>query len=135
MMLRAVVYGLADGLGRRIVRCDPDLLLAQLGEGEGIHVGDDFDPATQRMDGTEVAPLPAMPGTPDKSAIAADGVDVCTISGLPNPCAVEVTGPATNLVALIEDGSLELSVGGPGRYTVLLIAPGFQPGQVVIDAT
>jgi hypothetical protein len=62
----------------------------------------------------QLTPRPINTISIDKTTMTADGVDVATISNLPNPSRVKVN----NQIITIEDGLLELTFDLPGTYKV-----------------
>lgn len=67
-----------------------------------------------------LADRPALQVTLDKTEIAADGEDVATLTGLPNPCSIIIddTDPLTETtVAEVTGGGFEFVTQDPGVYT------------------
>ena len=86
---------------------------------------------TRYIDENEVIrDRPKMSPQTDKEVVAADGVDVVTISGLPTPCVAEI-GEQT---VTVEDGVLELTFDTPGDYLVKLSAHPYVNGEVTVYA-
>jgi hypothetical protein len=69
------------------------------------------------------------------TSIAADGIAVATIAGLPNPCTLVVTGPLAQAATEITDGAVEFTADVAGDYTLSITATAFLPWSVVIHAT
>ena len=72
-----------------------------------------------------LAVRPTFSGVFDKTAIAANGVASCTISGLPNPTRVTVTPVVNTGVAVpapfsVTDGSFKFATRVPGSYVVVI---------------
>jgi hypothetical protein len=58
---------------------------------------------------------PEMNCVIDKTTVTAGGVDVCVISGLPNPCRIRIDEEVTD----VNDGQAEISFDVAGTYTVI----------------
>lgn len=78
---------------------------------------------------------PALGATPDKTTVLADGVDVVTISGLPDPTSFTLTGSGVQDSGTVTDGVLALTFDTPGKYQIELRAMNKLPQQVEINAT
>lgn len=85
--------------------------------------------------------VPGDPFTPtvSTSTIAADGVEECTISGLPNPSLVsvrhispQITDPSPDTE--VTDGEIVLTAILPGTITVRIVSPGNAHWTGSIDA-
>jgi hypothetical protein len=84
--------------------------------------------------GTDFVLKEPLPGTWDVNSIAADGAETATLSGLPNPTMITITGPVQNAVEVI-DGSLEFSTDTPGSYTVTASAFPYLDQVTTVEAT
>ncbi|MFV3131961.1 hypothetical protein [Niveispirillum sp. KHB5.9] len=60
-----------------------------------------------------ITPRPILPQF-DKTSILADGTDIATLSGLPDPCTVLVNGEEHTITG----GTLELDADYPGTWRV-----------------
>lgn len=70
-----------------------------------------------------------------KDSIAADGADTATISGLPVPCFVSVSGVLSFDPVTVLDGEVELTSDHPGDLVVNVRAePGYLPLSLTIHA-
>lgn len=80
---------------------------------------------------------PTNPCTLDKTQIAADGLEEATISGLPLPCTVSVSGPINGTIDLeeVDLDSLPLTFDVPGTYTVKIAAWPHLDKEFTIEAT
>lgn len=67
----------------------------------------------------------------NKTAIAADGNDFATLSGLPVPCVVHVDG----VPVPVSDGLLEFGAVAPGQYRIKVDEAAYLPAEWVVDAT
>lgn len=123
----------ASGKILRYGSCPQSMVGAQAEAGETVREGT-ADPGSQYWDGTQLADRPPMPSSIDKLTAVADGVDVVTISGLPNPTDVRITGPAFDAFE-VTDGTLELTFDPPGKYTVRLSSFPYLDQEYVINAT
>jgi hypothetical protein len=65
-----------------------------------------------------VAARPTFSGSLDKTAISANGTDAATLSGLPNPTTVTLTGPQGRNTYTVTDGSFALTTAWPGAYRI-----------------
>jgi|GEM_PF-4447672 len=63
---------------------------------------------------------PSMMCSIDKTDVAADENDFCTINGMPNPCRVSVFGPGVELSVLATGGTETLTFDHPGEYLVTI---------------
>lgn len=70
----------------------------------------------------------------DVTTITANGVETATISGLPAPCRVRVSGPWEGDAVEITDGVMSFAAALPGRYTLHVEAFPCLPWEVAIDA-
>lgn len=109
----------------------------------------DFDPTYYKIHWTGSAwqmttrALLSTVATWNKTSITANGVDSCTLSGLPNPTTVTIELPLTSVISAatvltytITDGSFTLSTNDPGTYTVRVLNKfPYAPYSQVITAT
>lgn len=93
----------------------------------------EFSPATQYVCGGTVIDRPTSQAVCDRSEIAADGQDVATISGLPVPCTMQVSGPVSAEIE-VTDESLEFTAAIPGEYRITVEAFPMQRYEVIIHA-
>lgn len=128
-----MVYDAADGRIKRFGNAPPDHVAIQAGPGEVAIEGSGSDTGHYVVSGA-IVPRPTMPTSIDKTECLADGVDVVTISGVPNPTDVRVSGPASEVMQ-VTDGALELTFDVPGRYRILLQAFPYLDHEYQIDAT
>lgn len=78
-----------------------------------------------------LSPLPEF----DTTTVTADDVDAATVTGLPNPTAVTISGDAEDSFT-VTSGSLSLTFGTPGRYVVRMDAGvEYKTSETVIYAT
>jgi len=101
---------------------DPDLYN---GEVDDLYV----DVATETVRRRE-----PCPGDLDRPKVAADGTDTATISGLPEPCGVEVVSGQTRVRRTVEDGVIEIAVDTPATYEVTVEAWPHLPTTFRIEA-
>jgi hypothetical protein len=81
------------------------------------------------VDGT-VTPRPTNPTTPSGLSVVADGTDLFTLSGLPNPSTVLVDGTPYE----VTDGVFEVSFDLPGSYRVQVEAFPYLPVEYEVTA-
>lgn len=129
-----VIYNAAGRILRTGV-CQDHMVAQQALLGESAIEGAAND-VTQYVDiATQaVAYKSPLGGTPDKTTVLANRVDVVTISGLPNPTTARIAGPGTNQTTIVTDGSLELTFAAAGEYRVRLSALHRLDQEVVITA-
>jgi hypothetical protein len=130
--------------------CDDELVEMNFAVKLDMHGGSDHDyidqqaePGTQYvvvLDGEPVlADRPVLRVMIDKSAIAADGEDMATLTGLPNPCTIIVDDddPLTpTSIVEVEGGGFTFSTEDPGPYSFEVRGRfPFLPWKTVVTAT
>ena len=76
-----------------------------------------------------------MTASVPKTTIAADANDTVTLTGLPSPCSVSITGTITAGPLDVPDGELALTSNVPGDFLVSVTAPPvWLPWSVTIHA-
>lgn len=89
------------------------------------------DPTVSYVSGGVLTVRPAFGGTFDTTAIAADGADAATITGLPNPTRVLINGvPET-----VTDGEIVFTTEEPGAYLIAIDPFPSAPISVEITAS
>lgn len=84
----------------------------------------------------EVVERPDMPLAISTTHFPADGEAECTLSGLPDPCTVTLTGAVSAGPLQITGGSLTLTSTAPGAITIAITAhPVWKPWEGTIHAT
>lgn len=81
-----------------------------------------------------LAARPAMTPNISATSVQANGADAITITDLPDPATVAVTGPHS-ASGEVTGGTLELSFDAPGDYLVHIEAFPHLPYEVTIHAT
>jgi hypothetical protein len=77
----------------------------------------------------------AMTASADATTITADGVAAATISALPDPCVVSISGALTADPTPVTGGSIILTCDHPGALLVSVTAdPAWLPWSITIDA-
>jgi hypothetical protein len=74
----------------------------------------------------------------DKTAIAADGEDYATLTGLPDPCTIIIDDPDPTVETTthtVAGGGFEFEAATPGVYTIEIRRFPFLPLKVEITAT
>lgn len=124
-----------DALGQilRTGSCPDSMVADQLQPGETAIEGTAND-ATQYISGGIVTNKPAIGCTIDKTTMLANGVEVATISGLPNPTQARIVGGGSNQQVTVTDGALELTFDLTGVYKVTLTAINKLPQEYSINA-
>ena len=74
------------------------------------------DADTQYVLAGDVEFRPTNPATADKYTFTCDEVDKVTMTNIPNPSDVSITGPGTSVMVTVTDGVLEVSAAAPGQY-------------------
>lgn len=93
------------------------------------------DPMAYRVADGEVIKRDAIAATVSAETIAADGSAECTISGLPDPCRVTITGAVQAGPVEVAGGTLTLTSTQPGAIRVAVTAdPTHKPWEVTIHA-
>ncbi len=125
------VYNLETGRIERIITASISLAQNQAGYGESWLVGS-ANPCFQYVDLVTglIAQRPTMPGTLDKPQILADGLDLATISNLPQPCTVTFAGQTY----LVEDGEFAFTADIHGSYIVEVEAFPHLPATFTVEA-
>lgn len=121
----------------------------KVNSGEILRIAATATPAEHCIDGTEswvegspddrfayvlggsIVDKPTMPATIDKTTVTADGIDFVTISNLPNPSTVSVSGQTV----VVEDGTLTIKVGYPRDYLVEVESWPYLNWEVTIHGT
>lgn len=80
-----------------------------------VRCGRDYDQSSGYVADGQVVPRPTLPGF-DKTRISADGRDVACLSGLPDPCVVDIDGSLHSVAG----SRLELTAGYPGTYRIVI---------------
>lgn len=112
------LYDQSTGSIVATVRCEASFIDQQLRPGQG-YVAGAFKHADHYVVAGDAVPRPENPATLDVPTIAADGVDVATVSGIPTGTLATIDGPTIAAIP-VDDGSLELTADVPGTYTVRL---------------
>jgi hypothetical protein len=134
MAYRAIVYRLSDGVLIGTVEAEAAGSVGVPPE-FGMVPGD-FQPGSHyRVVDGEVVERPAIAVTVSADTIAADGVDECVLSGLPDPCIVTVRGVVSAGPLEVTGGSLTLTSTALGPITISITAdPVWRPWDGVINA-
>lgn len=77
-----------------------------------------------------VTAKPAIAARIDKTTLQSGGVDVATISGLPQPCTVHIESSSNT----VTDGVAQISVNAPGDYSVRISALNYLDWTVSLHA-
>lgn len=73
--------------------------------------------------------------TVSKTQITSDGIDSTTISGLPDPCTVSISGPVSVAPTSVTGGSITITCNAPGAITVSVEAdPTYVSWSTTINA-
>lgn len=129
-MSKAVIYEINTGRIARVVQAPSGQLQCQCGDGEAFLIGEADDSTVYVAQGELVA-RPVMQLSVDKAAIAANGVDCATVSGIPAGADVSidfVTYPVT-------DQTLSVTTTMPGEMHLLFTKFPYIDAEVIINAT
>jgi len=132
-MKNFIVYN-AAGTILRTGNCQDETLAYQAYSGETVMEGTAND-ATQYIVAGVVTDKPVLGSAIDKTDMLANGVEVATISGLPNPTQALILGGGSNQNVTVIDGTLELTFDLAGIYKVILTAINKLPQEYLINAT
>jgi len=93
------------------------------GDQAGLELADDEDPSSAMVDLStkSLVPRAPCPAVLDKQQIAADGVDAFTITNIPNPADVLVSGPVKQRLS-VTDGVLTVTADVAGIYRINIVA-------------
>lgn len=82
-----------------------------------------------------VAARGAIAAAVSAATITADGTTVASITGLPDPCTVSLTGVQTVAPTVVTGGTIEITANAPGTIAVSVTAdPAYLPWSTTIDA-
>jgi hypothetical protein len=71
----------------------------------------------------------------DHATIAADGVAVATITGLPDPCSVSITGVLAVAPTTVTGGTISLTANAVGDLNIMVTAaPAYLPWSTTVHA-
>jgi len=131
-----IVYEDTTGKIIRRGKCHPDAVSAQASEtGESsLETLGLIDADTNYVSSSVVTSRASNPATLSGSTIIANGVDTLTLSNIPNPTTVKITGPISSEVE-VTDGTLDITVDEPGAYTLFLDSFPTQDKELSFDAT
>ena len=76
----------------------------------------------ETLNGPEVFARPDMDPAFDKTRIAADGIEIITLSNLPDPCRIVYAGPGFAEEGEVSGGSVEFTTDASGTHTVTVSA-------------
>jgi hypothetical protein len=115
--------------------------LAPWGDTSHALVEADSDPGTQYIQTLNgiatVVAKPELAVSIDKFEILADGIDIATLTGLPDPCEIIIDDPdptVETMTAEVSGGGFEFAAETPGVYTIEVRRFPFLPWSVQIVA-
>lgn len=125
------VYNTKTGKINRIVDAPDIIAQLQAGEGEAWITGNSDD-LTQYVDTAKrrVENRPKISATVSKSVILADGADIASISGLPQPCTVTLGGQRY----WVEDGVFGFTTDVPGTFSLTVQAWPYLDAEFIVEA-
>jgi len=131
-----VVYKNATGEIVRRGQCHPDAVLPQAVGADETSMQTTVleDAKTRYVDNGSVVDRPVNSSVADKTEIAADGVEILTITNIPVGTEVTVLGPVESTTT-VDDGELGITAAIPGSYRVRLDAFPIQHKEITFVAT
>jgi len=107
--------------------------------GHAVIIGNGYDGRDYYIDLTDPlnptpTPRPTLATPPDKTTALADGVDLVSFTGLPNPTDYEIAGPAT-ATGTTTTGALQFTFDFPGDYVVTIKAFPYLDQVFTVTAT
>lgn len=109
------IYDLSSGeILKNVTTIDEDIT-SQLADGESYIDAQSNDILQYVLDGV-IADKSISPAIIDKNDIVADGVDIATISNLPNPSTISIR--ILGISYVVSDGSFGFTIDTPGSYTI-----------------
>lgn len=127
--MNITIFDPRSGKIHRVIIAPFGVAQDQVQEGESW-VGGHSDDLIHYVDGGLIVNRPTMPCTIDKPQILADGNDLATISGLPEPCTVSFKGEEYE----VTDGSFSFTANIPGIFTVEIEAFPYLPATFTVEA-
>ena len=127
--MNITIFDPRSGKINRVIIAPVGVAQDQVQEGESWVDGHSND-LIHYVDGGLIVNRPTMPGTLDKPQILADGLDLATISNLPQPCTVTFS----DQTYLVEDGEFAFTADIPGSYTVEVEAFPHLPATFTVEA-
>ena len=130
MVKEYTAYHLATGRFLYIIGvAEAELPLQSIEEGHGFIDGAHMS-ATHYLHSGTVVPRPAIATTVSKTIVAADGVDVVSISNLPVPCTMIAQGQEI----AVADGVVDLTFDLAGDFLIKVVAWPYLDYEVTIHA-
>lgn len=93
-----------------------------------------FNGDTHYLVSGEPVPRPEQSSVIDATEIVVSNEEAATITGLPDPCTVNVTGPTGYQSVSVEGGTLQFSAAIPGTYALQVEAFPFLPMEFTVNA-
>lgn len=115
----------------RIIRSGNGVAVTKTGE--AVLSGVSGSPKTQRVVDGALVDRDINAASLDVTEIDADGVDTATISGIPNPSTVTVTGPIES-EQTVTDGTLEVTTNTTGEYKIKISSFPYQDATLALFA-
>jgi len=125
-----IVYEPCTGKILRSGKCPDNMIGIQAEFGQSVIEGVAND-TTQFIDNTVVIDKSENPATIDKATIHADGVDIVTISTLPNPTIINLSGEKY----IVSDGVFSFTVDTPGAYVINCDAFPYLVKEFIVNAS
>lgn len=131
-MPTVTVYETRTGRIVRVVTGPANIIDQQAQTGEGYAAGT-ANTLTQYVNTAKrrVENRPKISATVSKSTIVADGADIASISGLPQPCTVTLEGQ----IYRVEDGTLSLTTDIPGSFLLTVQAWPYLDAEFTVEAS
>lgn len=128
-----IVYDTRTGRIKRTGICPIDMmdLQADVSNYEIIMEGEANDAIHYILNGV-LTMRPENPSTIDKTTMAANGVEITTISNIPNPSTVEILPIAMYTVT---DGTLQFTIDTPGEYKITVRGFPYLNKELTVNAS
>lgn len=128
-----IVYDTRTGVIGKIVTCPPDMIELQVNpDNYETYIEGEADDSIHYILNGVLAMRPENPSIIDKVTMAANGVEIATISNIPNPSTVMIP---QILMYTITDGILQFSVDTPGEYKITIQGAPYLSKELTVNAS
>lgn len=130
-MPTVTIYEIRSGRISRVVTAPESMIQDQAQAGES-YVAGSANTLTQYVNTAKrrVENRPKISATVSKSVILADGADIASISGLPQPCTVTLGGHRYR----VEDGVFGFTTDVPGTFSLTVQAWPYLDAEFIVEA-
>jgi hypothetical protein len=128
-----IIYDTRTGEIKRTGNCPTDMVVLQPDGSnfEAVMEGEADDSIHYILNGV-LAMRPENPSTIDKITMAANGVEITTISNIPNPSTVTIFPIAMYTVT---DGTLQFTIDTPGEYKITIQGAPYLNKEFTVNAS